>query len=60
MQQNGFSQFNMSWHTRLWQEQDARNPGKGYGVWVEKQWFWYKRWVDVVEQHCKDNVEKYS
>jgi hypothetical protein len=59
-QQNGFPQFNMSWHTRLWQEQDARNPGKGYGVWVEKQWFWYKRWVDIVEQHCKDNVERYS
>lgn len=60
MQQNGYPQFNMSCHTRLWQEHDARNPGKGYGVWVEKQWFWYKRWIDVVEQHCKEYVGRYS
>lgn len=60
MQQNGFPQFNMSWHTRLWQGQDARNPGKGYGVSVEGQWFWYKSWIDVVEQHCRDNAGRYS
>jgi Protein of unknown function (DUF3644) len=60
MKQNGFPRFNMSWHTRLWQEKDARNPGKGYGVWVEKQWFWYQRWIDVVEEHCRENAERYS
>jgi len=60
MQNNGFPKFNMSWHTRLWKMQDARNPGKGYGVSVEGQWFWYKLWIDIVEQHCKDNAGRYS
>lgn len=60
MQQKGYPQFNMSWHTKLWQENDGRNPGKGYGVWVEKHWFWYQRWVEVVEQHCKNNAARYS
>lgn len=60
MKQDGYPHFNMHWHTKLWQEKDGRNPGKGYGVLVENQWFWYKRWVEVVEQHCKENAERYS
>lgn len=60
MKDQGYPKFGMTWHTNLWQENDARNPGKGYGVWVEKQWFWYKRWVVVVEQHCRENAGRYS
>lgn len=60
MKQNGFPRFGMQRHINLWKELDAKNPGKGYGVLVEGQWFWYKRWVDVVEQHCRENAGRYS
>ncbi|WP_286352251.1 DUF3644 domain-containing protein [Geobacter sulfurreducens] len=60
MKEMGYPKFRMTQHTNLWQEYDARNPGKGYGVWVEKQWFWYKRWIDVVEKHCRESAGRYS
>lgn len=60
MKEMGYPKFGMTQHTNLWQEYDARNPGKGYGVWVEKQWFWYKRWIDVVEKHCRESAGRYS
>lgn len=60
MHQNGYPRFGMRRHTNLWQELDAKNPGKGFGVLVEGQWFWYKQWIDIVEQHCKDNAGRYS
>ena len=59
MQQNGYPRFGMQRHTNLWKELEANNPGKGYGVLVEGQWFWYKQWIDIVEQHCKDNAGRY-
>ncbi len=33
--------------------------GKGYGVQVASTWYWYERWVDEVEEHCRKNKEKY-
>lgn len=60
MQDHGYPRFSMLAHTKLWQELDAKNAGKGYGVTVEGQWFWYKRWVDAVEQHCRANVGRYN
>ncbi|MDP2854217.1 MAG: DUF3644 domain-containing protein [Smithellaceae bacterium] len=60
MKKSGFPRFGMKSHTDLWKELDAKNAGKGYGVLVEGQWFWYKRWVDIVEQHCRENSGRYS
>lgn len=59
MNEKGFPKFSMHWHTKLWQQLNGHLAQKGYGVYVERQWFWYKRWVDVVEKHCIDNAQRY-
>ena len=59
MTQEGYSNFNMYHHTRLWKKLDAKTPGRGYGVEVEGVWYWYDRWLDVVREHCKDNAHRY-
>jgi hypothetical protein len=60
MKDKGFSKFSMHHHTMLWQENDARSNGKGYGVWVAKTWYWYASWFDVVEKHCIKNRALYQ
>lgn len=39
---------------------DGKNPAKNYGVSVERAWYWYDNWIEVVKDHCKKNVEKYK
>lgn len=55
MQEKGFTKFGVHQHTVLWKSLDAKAPGKGYGVQVEKMWYWYDKWADLVQQHCIDN-----
>ena len=59
MRDEGYEGFNMHHHTVLWKDQDAKNPGKGFGVVVAKTWYWYDRWVDEVRKHCMVNADKY-
>jgi hypothetical protein len=59
MQDEGFPKFKMHWHTALWQALDAKNPGKGYGVYLAGAWYWYQRLVDVVRKHCQDSAAMY-
>ena len=42
----GFASFTMGKHTKLWKDEDAKNPAKGYGVMVCGYWLWYQRWID--------------
>lgn len=49
---SGFPWFTIHLHTNLWKALDAKNPGKGYGVLVEREWFWYDRWIDEVKAQC--------
>lgn len=44
----GYAGFNMFDHTKLSQQLDARNPGKGYGVKVANTWCWYENWLEKV------------
>lgn len=60
MQQEGFSRFTISEHTKLWKDMDARNPGKGFGVRIGKAWYWYESWVEEVRQHCQQFSEQYQ
>jgi len=60
MHNEGFPHFKVHHHTDLWKSYDAKKPGKGYGVQIGKQWYWYDRWLEVVREHCKKNAEKYS
>jgi hypothetical protein len=59
MQDEGFSRFNMHWHTELWRELDAKAPAKGCGVEVEGYWYWYSRWVDLLREHCVQHAADY-
>lgn len=55
MHAKGFVHFNMHDHTLLWQSRDARNPSLGYGVTIGRTWYWYDRWLKVVEEYCSEN-----
>ena len=60
MNEAGFEKFGISNHTKLWQELDGKNPGKGYGIELAGRWYWYDRWVDEVREHCIANIEMYA
>lgn len=60
MKQEGYSRFNMSDHTTLWREADAKAPGKGFGVQVENSWYWYDNWLEFVRGHCESNAARYK
>jgi hypothetical protein len=59
MKAEGFNRFTMHKHTSLWKELDAKNPAKCLGVDVQKTWYWYDNWVDLLRTHCQENAERY-
>ncbi|MBW2618035.1 MAG: DUF3644 domain-containing protein [Deltaproteobacteria bacterium] len=59
MEDEGYTRFTIASHTNLWKQLDAKNPANGFGVEVQKQWYWYDRWVDLVRKHCQDNSDRY-
>lgn len=60
MQDEGYKKFKQYQHTKLWREKDGKNSTKGYGIEIEKYWYWYESWLAVVRQHCKNNKKKYG
>lgn len=60
MQSKGFVSFNMHHHTQLWKRLDGKNSNLGFGVTVEGSWYWYDSWIKKVEEHCKENKDKYK
>ena len=56
----GYIHFGQHQHTELWKQLDGKNPGKGYGVEVQKTWYWYETWVNLVREHCRENASKYT
>lgn len=60
MKEQGYPSFTMHNHTTLWQEADAKAAGKGFGVLVQKTWYWYDSWVEQVKKHCQENAVKYG
>ncbi|MBE7446143.1 MAG: hypothetical protein HS132_13180 [Planctomycetia bacterium] len=59
MRDNGYAKFGMHQHTMLWQEIDAKNPSKGFGVLVSKTWYWYELWLKEVEAYCLKNKNEF-
>lgn len=50
----GFPRFRISpEHVQMWKAEDAKNPGKGYGVDVQGAWYWYQSWIDRCIELCK-------
>jgi hypothetical protein len=60
MKEEGFRRFTVQAHTNLWKSADAKDPAKGFGVTVEKAWYWYDTWLDQVRNHCRENSAKYG
>lgn len=60
MQQKGFKKFGQYQHTLLWQEMDAKDPEKDFGVQVANTWYWYQKWINEVENHCKSEGDRYK
>jgi hypothetical protein len=44
----GIVAFEIYDHTQLVKQLDARNVGKGYGVFVAGKWYWYDSWFEKV------------
>lgn len=54
VQKAGFAQFRMfPHHVDMWRSEDAKNPGKGFGVDVQGAWFWYQSWIDRCLALCE-------
>jgi len=47
-------------HVNFWRSEDAKNPGKGYGVEIQGAWYWYQSWVDRCIEHCKASGDRYK
>lgn len=60
MQKEGYVRFTIQSHTNLWKQMDAKDPAKGYGVVVQKIWYWYDSWVEQVKKHCWENAVRYG
>jgi hypothetical protein len=57
----GFKKLNLySNHAAMWRAEDAKNPGKGYGVDVAGTWYWYQSWIDRVLELCAAAGDKYK
>lgn len=60
VQEAGFSKFRVNpEHLEMWRKEDAKNPAKGYGVYVAGQWYWYDRWLERCIELCKAEGGKY-
>lgn len=58
MKELGYTKFNIATHTKVWKEYDAKNPKHGYGVLVEKTWYWYEHWLKKVQEYCEKHKEQ--
>ncbi len=60
VQAAGFSRFRVTpEHSNMWKSEDAKNPGKGFGVAVQGAWYWYQSWVDRCIELCKAAGDRY-
>lgn len=60
MHKLGYKKFQMHQHTQLWKSEDAKNSEKGFGVMIEKTWYWYENWLNFVKAYCEKNKAQYS
>lgn len=57
----GFSRYSVFGdHIRMWKAEDARNPGKGYGVEVQGVWYWYESWIARCIELCQAAGDRYK
>lgn len=54
IKENGFTDFNIDKHTKLWKAENAKDPSKHYGVDVAGKWYWYENWFEFVLGYLKE------
>jgi hypothetical protein len=60
VKKRGFPNFRMQPdHTNFWKKDDAKNPGKGFGVNIQGYWYWYDSWIDRCTELCESEGDKY-
>lgn len=52
IKQKGFPKFSMTNHTNIWQELNAKDKKKNFGVEVESKWYWYDNWIEFLLDYC--------
>lgn len=55
----GYAKLNLSSHATMWKTEEAKKPGKGFGVDIQGYWYWYRSWVDRVLALCAAAGGKY-
>lgn len=61
MKEGGFPRFTVTDHSNLWNELEAKDPKRQFGVALrEGDWWWYENWVERVRAHCEENRKKYA
>jgi hypothetical protein len=62
-QERGFPRFKQHHHTVLVKALKARDKKKPFGTFVdlqEKDWRWYKPWLEEVLKYCRKNVAQFG
>lgn len=53
VQAAGFPNFRINpEHVEMWKSEDAKKPGKGYGVEIAGCWYWYETWLNRCIELC--------
>jgi hypothetical protein len=61
IQAAGYKRFRLfSEHLAMWKAEDAKNPGKGFGVQIEGSWYWYQSWIDRCIELCANDPGRYG
>lgn len=58
---NGYPNFTIGDHTKLWQGLNAKLEGTPYGKTgdYKSSWVWYDIWIERVREHCDKMDDKY-
>ena len=60
MQAKGYVNFGQHQHTQFWKVKDGKNPVLGFGTLVVNSWYWYDKWLNEVDKHCRESGNKYK
>jgi len=60
VQKAGFKKFRIQpEHVNMWKQEDAKNPGKGFGVEIQGCWYWYENWISRCIELCENEGNKF-
>lgn len=61
VQDAGYKKFRINpEHVEMWKAENAKEPGKGYGVEVAGCWYWYESWLNKCLELCGLAENKYK